>query len=184
MISKDILNFFGFLNKRTNRFEYRLEEFTGISQFFYGPLSDIYGRRLIILVGLSIFCIANLLAVFSTTFGVFLTSRILQGIGIGCGDTMGRAILCDCFKTNEFVMAACYIGLAATVTPMISPVIGGYIEVFFNWRANFIFILLSGMIVMSIIFINLPETKSKANASKIAFISEAHHLLTKAIRKI
>jgi DHA1 family 2-module integral membrane pump EmrD-like MFS transporter len=145
----------------------------GISQFFYGPLSDIYGRRLVILVGLSIFFIANLLAVFATTFGVFLSSRILQGIGIGCGDTMGRAILCDCFKANEFVMAACYIGLAATITPMIAPVIGGYIEVFFNWRANFIFILLSGMIVMSIIFINLPETKSKENASKINFFEIA-----------
>ena len=141
----------------------------GLSQFFYGPLSDIYGRRLIILLGLSIFSLASLLAVFSTTISIFLFARILQGIGMGCGDTMGRAILCDCFQGKDFVKAACNIGLSATITPMLAPVLGGYIEAWSNWQVTFIFMLLYGIGVTGLIIKYLPETKFSKVSSKLNF---------------
>lgn len=133
----------------------------GLSQLFYGPLSDIYGRRLIILFGLSIFVIACFICVFATNIKLLLFGRILQGIGIGCGDTMGRAILCDCYKDNAFVKAACRIGLAATVVPFVGPVLGGYLQHYFDWRASFIVILIYGIIAACIMLIDFPETKPK-----------------------
>src|SRR5258708_1323942 len=72
----------------------------GFSQFFYGPLSDIYGRRWIILSGLSIFLVASFICVSAFSVNIFLFGRLFQGIGLGCGDTMGRAILCERFNSK------------------------------------------------------------------------------------
>jgi len=131
----------------------------GCSQFFYGPLSDIYGRRLIILWGLTIFVIASFFCTLTNTIYIFLLARFFQGVGIGCGDTMGRAILCDCFKDKAFVKAASYIGLVATVTPLVAPVIGGYFQMWYGWRLDFIFILCYGLLAITLVFLYLPETK-------------------------
>lgn len=138
----------------------------GFSQFFYGPLSDQYGRRLIVLIGLCIFIIASVIAICAPNISVFLLARLLQGIGIGCGDTMGRAIMCDCFKEKDFVKAATYIGMAATITPLISPIIGGYIEEWAHWRANFIILLIYGMLNFFVMFYYLPETNLRMQATR------------------
>ena len=132
----------------------------GISQFFYGPLSDIYGRKKIILYGLSIFVIASLVCSLAWTVNFFLIGRILQGVGIGCGDTMGRAILCDRFEGQKFVKAASHIGVAATITPMLGPLLGGYIEEYSNWRLSFLSIFLYGLIALATVFFYLPETRA------------------------
>lgn len=134
----------------------------GLSQFIYGPLSDIYGRRWIILIGLCLFILGSLICLSAWTIHFFLVGRLLQGLGIGCGDTMGRAILCDRFKDEAFVKAASIIGLAATVTPMLGPVFGGYIQTYANWSTNFLIIFIYGVIAISLVFFFLPETKSVA----------------------
>jgi Bcr/CflA subfamily drug resistance transporter len=134
----------------------------GISQFFYGPISDIYGRRWMILWGMGIFLASTLLALFSKTVDIFLFSRFLQGVGLGCGDTMGRAILCDRFREKEFVKAASLIGMAATIMPLVAPIMGGYFEVYLDWRASFVFLLLYGLVNSTIILFYLPETKPKS----------------------
>jgi len=132
----------------------------GCSQFFYGPLSDIYGRRIIVLIGLIIFILASVLATFATNIYLFILARILQGIGMGCGDTMGRAIMCDVFKGRHFVKAASYISMASTLTPLFAPIMGGYFAYLLNWRACFVFLLFYGVISLILIGRHLPETKN------------------------
>ncbi len=132
----------------------------GCSQFFYGPLSDIYGRRLIVLIGLSIFVCASALAIIATNIYLFLLARILQGIGMGCGDTMGRAIMCDVFKGRQFISAASYISMASTLTPLFAPILGGYFAYLLNWRACFIFLFLYGIFNLVLLWRFLPETKN------------------------
>ncbi len=131
----------------------------GISQFFYGPLSDVYGRRNIILVGLLIYMLGSIICVCASNITFFLVARIIQGMGIGCGDTMGRAILCDRFQKRDFIKAASSIGMAATITPFIGPLIGGYIEQYFNWRVSFVLMLIYSLVILILIFYYLPESK-------------------------
>jgi maltose/moltooligosaccharide transporter len=133
----------------------------GFSQFFYGPLSDIYGRRLIMLCGLGVFLFASVVTVLSMDIQIFLLARLLQGFGMGSGDTMGRAIMCDTFRGEKFVKAASRIGLAATITPFVGPLIGGYIQMYLHWRINFLVLLLYGLGVAVILFHHLPETKPR-----------------------
>src|SRR5690349_16321100 len=71
----------------------------GISGFIYGPLSDFYGRRIILLVGLSIFLLGSLAASFTQSIGILLCARFLQGLGNECGDVIGRAVLCDIYDS-------------------------------------------------------------------------------------
>ena len=141
----------------------------GISQFIYGTLSDIYGRRIIILVGTTIFAAASLICACAHTIEIFLLGRILQGFGIGCGDTMGRAILCDQFKKNEFVAAAAKIGMASTITPLAAPVIGGYLQEYLSWRTDFIILALYAFLCLGIFTYLLPETKIHSFRKKISY---------------
>lgn len=132
----------------------------GCSQFFYGPLSDIYGRRIIVLIGLGIFIIASAMAIFSENIWFFIIARILQGIGIGSCDTMGRAIMCDAFKGKKFVHAASYISMASTLTPLLAPILGGYFTVLIDWHACFTFLFIYGLISFVLLQRYLPETKN------------------------
>lgn len=141
----------------------------GFSQFIYGPLSDFYGRRIIVITGLLIFTLFSLLLVFSTNIYFFLFSRFFQGVGIGCGDTMGRAILCDKFKNHEFIKAACHIGFAAVITPLIAPILGGYIGEYYNWRYNFLIIFSYGLLVFIFIFNYFPETHYQRGKTTVNF---------------
>lgn len=131
----------------------------GLSQFVYGPLSDVYGRRKVIMIGLVIFLIGTLVCIFANNIYVFLCARVIQGMGIGCGDTMGRAILCDRFQKNDFVRAASSIGIAATITPFLGPLIGGYLEEYFNWRVSFVMMFLYAVGILILVFYNLSESK-------------------------
>ncbi len=135
----------------------------GLSQFVYGPLSDVYGRRNIILAGLLIYLLGTLICICADNINLFLIARIIQGLGIGCGDTMGRAILCDRFQKRDFVKAACSIGIAATITPFIGPLIGGYLEEYFNWRISFVLMLVYAFVILFLAFYNLPESKQPEN---------------------
>ncbi len=146
----------------------------GFSQFIYGPLSDIYGRRVIILIGLMIFLIGTLGCIFANNTTIFLISRIIQGLGIGCGDTMGRAILCDRFDNKAFIKAAATIGMAATITPFVGPLVGGYLEVYFNWHFSFIIMLLYALIILISIFYYFPESKPLDQFVEVDFKNIIH----------
>jgi Bcr/CflA subfamily drug resistance transporter len=131
----------------------------GLSGFIYGPLSERHGRRLMVLIGLWIFVLGSSLALFAHSIKLLLLARFIQGIGIGSGDTMGRAILCDIFSGTQFVRAASYIGMAAPAVPIIAPVIGGYLQIWFNWRATFVLMLVYAVISLGLVYRNLPETR-------------------------
>lgn len=130
----------------------------GLSQFVYGPLSDLYGRRFSLLIGLSIFIVGSLFSCFAVSLWLLMVARVLQGLGMGCGDTMGRAILCDCFDAQTFVKAASYIGMAAVVMPIVGPVVGAYIQHYLHWRGIFVFLLLYGCLSFHLVARYLPET--------------------------
>ncbi len=135
-----------------------------ISQLIYGPLSDHYGRRNVILVGLSIFVLGNLICAIAVSSSLLLVARFIAGTGAGACGVLNRAIASDCFKGAEFSKAWSYTTSALVITLCIAPVIGGYIQEQSGWRANFILSTAYVAIVLCLILKFLPETnKQKVN---------------------
>ncbi len=109
-----------------------------ISQLIYGPLSDCLGRRRVLIVGLSIFTLANLACTFADDdFAVLLIFRFIAGLGAGSCGVLNRAIASDCFKGAAFSRAWSYTTTTLVITLILAPLLGGFVQEFFGWQANF-----------------------------------------------
>lgn len=131
----------------------------GPSQFLYGPISDALGRKKVLLSGLLI-AMAGLLMIifFSHTFSAMVAGRFLQGLGTGCCAVLARASTRDRFSGPELPVAMSYIAMAASITPLFAPVIGGFINFHFGWSMVFISLLGYVSIAWVIIAVRFKET--------------------------
>lgn len=130
----------------------------GLSQLFYGPLSDRFGRRSIILTGSVIFLLASIACAFATSISQLLWFRFMQGIGFGCGFVIASAIMADVFTEKKLAKVSSYSAMSYSITPIIAPVIGGYIQDYIGWRANFGFMAVYALTLLFLVFFLLPET--------------------------
>lgn len=133
----------------------------GVSQFIYGPLSARYGRKPILFWGMLIFNVGALLAVFCHSIDQLLLMRLLQGLGAGALMTSSRAILRDCYEGKKFTQAASYLSMSFALGLGILPLVGGYLQHYFNWQATFVFLFVVGLLLSVIIQCFLPETLSR-----------------------
>ncbi len=130
----------------------------GLSQLFYGPLSDRYGRKPPLLVGIALFCLACFANLFVFSLPSFLLVRFIQGIGSGSVITIGRTILRDSFSGKELMSAASHLSMGFAIGLGVSPIIGAYLLSIFGWRSNFLFLLLIGVAFLILLWKKLPET--------------------------
>ncbi|GLS90002.1 MFS transporter [Psychromonas marina] len=131
----------------------------GPSQFLYGPISDSLGRKRVLLVGLLI-AICGLLTIIlqADSFQGMVLGRFLQGLGTGCCAVLARATVRDKFSGSELPMALSYIMMVASITPLIAPIIGGFINVYFGWQMVFISLLAYVLIAFCVLLLKFKET--------------------------
>lgn len=131
----------------------------GCSQLFYGPLSDAIGRRPVFLMGQGVYLLGTGLCwAFSDRFEILAAGRLLQGLGAGSASVLGRSVLRDSYDGPNLTQAMSYLAMTASVIPVISPVLGGWIAFHLGWQAVFGFVLfyLVGMVTLG--WFLLPET--------------------------
>ncbi|MFV0574355.1 MAG: multidrug efflux MFS transporter EmrD [Vibrio sp.] len=130
----------------------------GLSQFIYGPLSDRLGRRPIILSGLAIYIVGSLVALFSQNYSLFLVGSFIQGMGIGCGGAMARTLSRDCFEGRKLHKVNSLISMCLMFSPLVAPLLGGFITEYFNWRGSYLFLTLFSIGVTIVMFRSMAET--------------------------
>lgn len=141
----------------------------GLAQFVYGPLSDYFGRRPIIIFCLLCFVASSIMATTSQDIEGLLFSNTLVGMSIGCGGLMARTVLRDLFDGAELQKATSVVGIAIVFTPMAAPVVGAYLLVQFGWRADFAFFVIMGILMLGVFIFCFKETNPYVREEPLSF---------------
>jgi DHA1 family bicyclomycin/chloramphenicol resistance-like MFS transporter len=127
-------------------------------QLFYGPLSDQFGRRPVLLATLGAFVIATGLSAVAVNLEMLVAARVLQAVGAGAGPALGRAILRDRYGAERSIPILSYIMSCFGVVAMAAPLIGGGLTDVFGWRAVFVFAMIYGSVCFLLVLFLLEES--------------------------
>jgi DHA1 family bicyclomycin/chloramphenicol resistance-like MFS transporter len=137
-----------------------------VSQLVFGPLSDRFGRRRVLIAGLALYALAGLACAVAPEMSVLLAARIVQALGAGSGPVVARAIVRDLYDQERAARMLAAMGTAQALTPILAPIVGSWIHVLAGWRA--IFFVLAGFgalfVVGALRFV--PETNVSRGAPR------------------
>jgi DHA1 family bicyclomycin/chloramphenicol resistance-like MFS transporter len=150
-----------------------------VSQLVMGPLSDRFGRRPVVLAGLTLAVVSSVAALAATSIEALVVARIVQAVGVSTGVVVGRAIIRDLYDRDHAAAMIGVVTAATVVAPMLAPMIGGFLDTALGWQAIFAFVgLVSAATLLGAIF-SLAETQTAAMSGGIVrFLSEARLLVS------
>ena len=99
----------------------------------YGPLSDRFGRRLPLMIGIGVYIVASLLCSLSTNVWMMIAARILQGAGAASASALSLAICKDLYEVSRRERVMAHIAVIMALAPMLAPVIGGWVLAWMSW---------------------------------------------------
>ena len=138
-----------------------------IGQLLSGILSDSYGRKKILLIGIFLYALCSLIAGITSSIFILLVMRLLQGLGATACSVLSKSIASDCFKDLQLMKLSSYMMVVWGLSPIIAPAIGGYIQHYLGWRFNFYFFTVYSVISFILVAVWLEETNK--NKVKIKF---------------
>ncbi len=137
---------------------------TAVATLFYGPLSDRYGRRPVLVWGMALFFAGTVLCLFAQSIWTLVIGRFVHALGSAAGVVVARAVVRDLYGRER--AAAVLAGLIAimVVAPMIAPTLGGFLVDGFGWRGNIAATVGFAGILLALIVFGLPETHTVRSA--------------------
>ena len=129
----------------------------GVLQLLYGPLSDRYGRRPVLLLGLVLALAGSVLGALAPNLTVLTLARVIQGAGGAAGMVVGRSLIHDWFAGPERTRMMAYVGMAMGVCPPSATILGGYLHVNLGWQANFVLMAVLSALLLAAAWWGLPS---------------------------
>jgi DHA1 family bicyclomycin/chloramphenicol resistance-like MFS transporter len=131
-----------------------------VGQLIYGPVSDRFGRRPVLIAGLCLFLCGTALCGFAPSLPVLIAGRVAQAVGACAGLVLGRAIIRDFYDRDASARGIALVMMTMTLAPAISPAIGAYLSEWFGWRAMFALHAVFGAAVLAWTVLRLAETRT------------------------
>ena len=129
-----------------------------VMQLVYGPLSDVWGRRPVLLTGLALYATATLVAIFAGSFGFLVAARVVQGMGAAAARVITISIVRDRFAGREMARVMSFIMMVFITVPIFAPGLGSLLLLVGGWRLIFVSMLALTVAVVAWIVLRLPET--------------------------
>lgn len=149
-------------------------------QLVYGPVSDRFGRRPVLIAGLVMFLVGTVLCFFAWSLTALIVGRVLEGIGACAGVVLGRAIIRDVYDREAAARGLALVMMAMSLAPAISPALGAYFVEWFDWRAMFALLGLLGASVLAITMARLPETNTSPVRLDLVGMVRSHAVLLRS----
>jgi DHA1 family bicyclomycin/chloramphenicol resistance-like MFS transporter len=139
-----------------------------VGALIYGPLSDRFGRKNILCIGLAMYALAGALAALSPTLLHLVLARALQGFAASCGMVLSRVIILDRWRGEEASRALSWVSIFTFFTPVLAPILGGWVASFDYWPAVFWMQSGAGLLCLSVTLFMLPRVRRDVNGSVLA----------------
>lgn len=140
-------------------------------QLVMGPLADRFGRRPVLLAGLTLAVAACIAGALANDISQLVIARMAQAVGTATGVVISRTIVRDLFDRDRAASVLGLVSTAMVVAPMIAPLIGGLLDTHLHWRAIFIVMGTFVLAILSWAALALPETRPVQTASGPGFLA-------------
>ena len=131
---------------------------TGLGQLISGPISDTYGRKIVLCTGISLFILASIAAIITSDFLMLLIARFIQGLGISAPRSAGTAMVRDLYNGRKLARVISLAMMIFVLAPAIAPLLGQFLMTSFGWRSIFTACTVAGLIAFVWLVIRQEET--------------------------
>ncbi len=142
---------------------------TAIALLIYGPLSERFGRRPMVLIGMVLFVIGSIICLLSPSIEILIVGRVVQAVGACAGIVMGRAMVRDMFSLDRAAVMIANLTSAVVIVPGLAPLIGGFFDDWAGWRLSIAFVLVLGILIGFYAFHSAHETLPKEKRHEAQF---------------
>ena len=129
-----------------------------LGQLLYGPMADSLGRKPVILGGTLVFAGAAVACALAQTIDHLIFMRFLHGLAAAAASVVINALMRDIYPKEEFSRMMSFVMLVTTIAPLVSPMAGGAVLVWFSWHAIFWILALAALLASAMIFFFIDET--------------------------
>jgi len=140
----------------------------GAGQLVMGPLSDRFGRRPVLLAGMTVYCLASVLATAAPSFEALLLARALQGFSTSATRVIATSVVRDCYAGRRMAGVMSLTMMIFIAVPVLAPSFGQLVMVWTQWRGIFVVLMLYGMLALLWTALRLPETLPVSERKSLA----------------
>ena len=149
-----------------------------IGQIFYGPMADSLGRKPVVLGGTLVFALAAIACALSQTIDQLIWMRFLHGLAAAAASVVINALMRDIYPKEEFSLMMSFVMLITTIAPLVAPMIGGAVLVWYSWHTIFWILAAAALLASAMIFFFIHETLAPEMRQKFNLRTTAGNFAT------